>query len=752
MNFKSIMIVLLLVFNIAGNASLHAQKKSKKATKRAAKQAQVEQERLDLAYIDSHEGFSATEVPEAWQDESAVILCVSTNFIYTKEKTKKISVREMVRKRIKLQDKAAVEDFSEFYYVNARSSSIGFNIIKPDGREIKVSSSEAVEVETEIPTIFRAYSRTIAYKKLAIPGLEIGDIIDYAYVYDADKYPTGPDIFDPVLMTLPNKYPTVKQIVDFKVNNGFYLNFNSYNDAPELKSVALKAEDKTSKRYDDFKRYRFTDDMREKEIDERWHYEYRSLPTIKFQVYYFPPRFAYAADEWVYFVGQPGEAKKKVSKSDIRSKMNKVFKNANTFYGTKILEYLKKYHKKESDKKKLVELTYYYFRHIVAAYPGFQMSPEARSSRYFDGEINDVMFALTLKQVFKKKGIDYDINYLTPRTIGTVDEVLFPAELSVFITAKTGKENIVLTNFEACTNMGDIPFYLEGTAPLDKHKSLGKYLDGDNIRTSDYASNNVATQTTATLNSAMDAMTIDRRTTATGHNRDYYWSNTLVGSDYLAKEHQKYPVTMYQQVFYFSYTTKENRRRSAAKQNEVTKSRKEENKERMEYLEELVGGAIGAELTSYDHFEIIQDGRYHDKPEYIYEETFTLKDFVQKAGGNYIVEAGKLIDQQFQVKEDMLERNYDIYMRSARSYDNTITFTIPEGYTVQGVEALNINAENDTGFFKSTATVEGNQLIIETNKAYKNNFEPKDNWDKMVAFLDAAYQFTQQKVVLKKGE
>lgn len=751
MNFKSIMIVLLLIFNIAGNASLHAQKKSKKATKRAAKKAQVEQERLDLAYIDSHEGFSVTEVPEEWKDESAVVLCVSTNFIYTKEKAKKISVREMVRKRIKLQDKAAVEDFSEFYYVNARSSSIGFSIIKPDGREIKVNSSEAIDVETEIPTIFRAYNRTLKYKKLAIPGLEVGDIIDYAYVYDADKYPTGPDAFDAVIVTLPRKYPMVKQIVDFKVNNGFYLNFNSYNDAPELKSVALKVEDKTSRRYDNFKRYRFTDDMREKKIDEKWHYEYRSLPTIKFQVYYFPPKFAYATDDWVYFIGEPGEAKKKVSKSDIRSKMNSVFKYANTTYGTKILEYLRKYHKKEKNKKKLVALTYYYFRHIVAAYPGFQMSPESRSNKYFNNEVNDVMFALTLKQVFKQKGIDYDINYLTPRTIGTVDQVLFPAELSVFMTAKVGKENIVLTNFEECTNMGDIPFYLEGTAPLDKHQSLRESLYGDNMRVSDYASNNVNMQTTATLNPAMDVMTLDRRTTATGHNRHYYWDNTLVGSDYLAKEHQKYPVTKQKSYYQIKITTKENKKLSAAKQKEVAKSKKEENKQRMEHLEELVGDAIGAELESYDHFEIIQDGRYHDKPEYIYEETFTLKDFVQKAGGNYIVEAGKLIDQQFQVKEDMLDRNYDIYMRSARSYDNKVTFTIPEGYTIQGVEALNINVENDTGFFKSTATVEGNQLIIETNKAYKNNFEPKENWDKMVAFLDAAYQFTQQKVVLKKG-
>jgi len=220
----------------------------------AAKKAQADKERLDLAYIDSHEGFSATEVPEEWQGESAVILCTSSNFIYTKEKAKRINVREMVRRRIKLQDKAAVEEFSEFYYVNVRNSSIGFNIIKPDGQKIPISSSEAIEVETEIPEMFRTYNRTIKYKKLAIPGLEVGDIIDYAYVYDAEKTPLGPDVFDAVIMTLSRSYPTVKQIVDFKVNNDFYLNFNSYNDAPELEEVELTAEDKTSKRYSDFKR------------------------------------------------------------------------------------------------------------------------------------------------------------------------------------------------------------------------------------------------------------------------------------------------------------------------------------------------------------------------------------------------------------------------------------------------------------------------------------------------------------------
>ena len=36
-------------------------------------------------------------------------------------------------------------------------------------------------------------------------------------------------------------------------------------------------------------------------------------------------------------------------------------------------------------------------------------------------------------------------------------------------------------------------------------------------------------------------------------------------------------------------------------------------------------------------------------------------------------------------------------------------------------------------------------------KFYKNNFEKIQNWEKMQEFLDAAHDFTQKKLLLKKG-
>ena len=73
------------------------------------------------------------------------------------------------------------------------------------------------------------------------------------------------------------------------------------------------------------------------------------------------------------------------------------------------------------------------------------------------------------------------------------------------------------------------------------------------------------------------------------------------------------------------------------------------------------------------------------------------------------------------------------------------------GLEVEGIDKFNMNVDNATGFFKSTAKVEGNQLILTASKGYKTISEKKEAWPDMVKFLDEAYKFTQLKVVLKKA-
>ena len=90
-------------------------------------------------------------------------------------------------------------------------------------------------------------------------------------------------------------------------------------------------------------------------------------------------------------------------------------------------------------------------------------------------------------------------------------------------------------------------------------------------------------------------------------------------------------------------------------------------------------------------------------------------------------------------------------MSFPRSFEEEISMAIPEGYTVTGLDKLNKKVENAAGGFVSTATVEGNNLKVKAYKYYTKSYLPNSNWKDMVAFLDAAYQFTQEKVLLKKN-
>ena len=90
-------------------------------------------------------------------------------------------------------------------------------------------------------------------------------------------------------------------------------------------------------------------------------------------------------------------------------------------------------------------------------------------------------------------------------------------------------------------------------------------------------------------------------------------------------------------------------------------------------------------------------------------------------------------------------------MTYPRSYTNNISLIIPEGYSVQGLDKLNKNVQNQTGGFSSEAVVIDNVLTIKTNKYYKNYFEPAANWPDMVAFLEEAYLFFDDKILLKKN-
>ena len=120
----------------------------------------------------------ANSVPDKWKGESAVVIYKNEYYNFHKF-GKSVTYSSAIRKRIKLLDQAAVTEFSEFsfnerfqtnkgYSWKSGSTSIGVKVIKPSGKEIDIDvDKDAKKIDAE--------------KKIAIPNLEIGDIIDFYY-------------------------------------------------------------------------------------------------------------------------------------------------------------------------------------------------------------------------------------------------------------------------------------------------------------------------------------------------------------------------------------------------------------------------------------------------------------------------------------------------------------------------------------------------------------------------------------------
>ena len=102
------------------------------------------------------------------------------------------------------------------------------------------------------------------------------------------------------------------------------------------------------------------------------------------------------------------------------------------------------------------------------------------------------------------------------------------------------------------------------------------------------------------------------------------------------------------------------------------------------------------------------------------------------------------------INADERKREVDAYLEFPRSLRNVINFTIPAGYKVVGIQSLNMNIDNPAGTFAVQASIEGDKLTILAKKIYKTTIVKKEHWAGLLQMMDAAFNFSQKKILLKK--
>ncbi len=134
----------------------------------------------------------------------------------------------------------------------------------------------------------------------------------------------------------------------------------------------------------------------------------------------------------------------------------------------------------------------------------------------------------------------------------------------------------------------------------------------------------------------------------------------------------------------------------------------------------------------------------------------TTNNFIENAGTSFLFKVGLLIGPQTEMYEDEKDRTLDIQTTQARSYHRTITFQIPEGYEISGLEALNMDEKlmynNElSGRFVSSFSQEGDMITIVIEEFYDEVYYPKELFEEYRNVINAAADFNKKTVLLKKA-
>jgi len=480
----------------------------------------------------------ANEIPEDWKNESAVIIYKNENYDFHKF-GKNVTYTTSLRKRIKLLDKAAVEEFSEFTFTKRFRSSkgryswkkkgdryVGVKIIKPDGTATEIDvENDAVEVDGET--------------KLAIANLEVGDIIDY-YSYKNEPFKTTYAFgFEPVETSLGEEYPIMDFKLFFETENDFFINFNSFNGAPDLKEIPTEQKN--------MRRYELTETNIPKSEYTRWFYPLVEKPAYKFQVYF--ARSGKFEDRALAFLPEKENIiKTTVSQEEVLDLYDNRFKPDGDVGDVK--DFFKK--KTFSNDAEKVTAAYYYMRHFyLTRYIEAFYAKEADISSYpFMVYGNNVVFIQSQKQFIrhfteflKKQKIDYDIVVGKKRYDGPISTLLIEKNVDVIVKINTATP-MYAQFFSPHTNINEFPPLMEGTdvylLSSKKTKRIIDVIENGKLPTSTYDQNETKKEITLSLNDDFSGISVSAVNSFKGHEKSDQHYDRLLFSDYVFEDYKKY--------------------------------------------------------------------------------------------------------------------------------------------------------------------------------------------------------------------
>jgi hypothetical protein len=666
------------------------------------------------------EGISM-DVPEKYTKASAVSLAdISVdNFEDKGAKLLRISHQRWI---VKIQDNAAVERFSTFNLDSRSARVFGYRDIKKYALNIRKTDGSIIPVNLE-------KLEKNADDDVAIPNLSVGDILDFGMRIEETVLGNG--CFSMSINTLTETFPSLYGYKRYEVGRGFFINFKGLNGAPSLELNEALSDRKN-----------LVYELKYAEMPaankESWAPKYRTDPTVKMQICYYPLR---EADQKTAFLGDPYTVKSSVPMDERQKRLEKGYeyyfnrvKDDRTVYFDKWMK--KNYPDGIASSETYMNTAFYHNRYFILIFdPIAGFYKDDYNNRYVKAEY----FLKVMIQAAQDRNIPIELVFTNNKYWSSWDDVVIEDEVVPLLRYKNDQgEWKYLENPMSYQTTDYITYTLQGQEALAYNGSTFENITVPVVPASENITSAICE---VSLDIEKRSATLDLRTSCISTFK-YLDSNIALDEVEYHEDASEAMLPSGRPDVMFE------KKSAARQQSRSLDAVKADEKVKFDKMKEMRSESF--DVDTYLSFELINSGVVSERDSLIYKEKFTVKDVIEKAGPNYIINLSRIsFDQVSFTDEEKAKREADIYINYPKTFNYEYRITIPEGYTAAGLDALNQDIDTEYGSVNFSAVQDGSTIRIKLKKVYKDSFIPKEDWGKLMTFLDPASKINDARIVLK---
>ena len=661
-------------------------------------------------------------IPEKYRTASAVILNQTNSKEFYRNSKNYLRTTTLEHKVVKILNKEGLEKYSIFSYEHINSDFAfdvtAVKVIKPTGQEYVISLDSI--------TVIKSYDK-VEYRNFVIPGLEVGDILDFYYYLEfrvlfPQQYTR---VFDAVYQLPQGEDPIMNYHLEFIMGPSAFLNVSTGN-LPEFDAVNYKIDRKT------FSKYSLDlNELDEIDLDLSSFYPFRELPNLKYQVFIGP----YSGhSDIVYNLGGSLKLNTGIQPSRLQDYLRFILAPGRD-YKPLYSEFVR-YLKDAGVKRKRIEredigLQYYYFIRGRRELDLLEGKPL---------QIDEYQFISRAHYVLSKLHVNHQILLAFDRSLSDINQFTLADEITPMLLI-IGDEDMILANPVFNNVPGEIDSKFAGTTAYTYDPStfrLGNRKISPSTEKDNYCRSEISVSISAKGHSRLEALY-----SVAGQLKENYQKQILNTAElYLHGGPPSHPVLWTER-----YSKKKTLQKGQLKLEELREVRDLEITNNIK--ERLMLSGHGVDSIVWD---IIESGNTHTHPEFSWMESYTAEQIGHRGSDSYLVTVKDIIGHstfRSKMKEDRTE---DFYFEYPLTFEASVHLDNIPGYKIGEIHDLINNIENSTGSFQSSAVRTSNGLLIRCRLVWKNSYEDHHSAVMLAEIQNVFLDFAEQKILYRKSK